>query len=332
MKLDEFAFVNRQLAGMLKSGIPLEGAIRQLSANLERGALREELQRLEKDLANGVPLVDALPKRKLPEFYKRMVGIGATANNLPGMLLNMADYYSRRNALWSRLKGLLVYPLIVLTLASAVSLFVALAYGEFINDLGAAFNQSLPWSVNQEPAEAARSFVLLWFPTFALLSALAGALIVTLNRSAREAMRWRCPGFREASLSQVAGTLAMMLKGGCSLGDSLALMSDVEGGNRAGAQLKAWGQRVKAGHQGLDEVFSAGLPFPPLFIWLASSAGEDAATGLERAKEVYHERAIRRSDMLLLAALPAAIVGLGFLILAQATPLVSNIVHMMDVW
>ena len=36
--------------------------------------------------------------------------------------------------------------------------------------------------------------------------------------------------------------------------------------------------------------------------------------------------------MLLLAALPAAIVGLGFLILAQATPLVSNIVHMMDVW
>ena len=40
MKLDEFAFVNLQLAGMLKCGIPLEGALKQLCATMRRGGLR----------------------------------------------------------------------------------------------------------------------------------------------------------------------------------------------------------------------------------------------------------------------------------------------------
>jgi type II secretory pathway component PulF len=56
MKLDEFAFVNRQLADMLRSGIPLEGGLRQLCATMQQGILREELQRLEGDLAKGIPL------------------------------------------------------------------------------------------------------------------------------------------------------------------------------------------------------------------------------------------------------------------------------------
>ena len=95
MKLEEFAFVNQQLAGMLKSGIPLEGALRQLCGDMRRGALRTELELLEADLAQGVPLAAALAKRKLPEFYSRMLQVGVAANNLPGVLTLLADYYEQ---------------------------------------------------------------------------------------------------------------------------------------------------------------------------------------------------------------------------------------------
>ena len=54
MKYEELAFVNQQLAGMLKTGIPLEGALRQLCAQMRRGRLRAELEALEADLAAGV--------------------------------------------------------------------------------------------------------------------------------------------------------------------------------------------------------------------------------------------------------------------------------------
>ena len=69
MKYDEFAFFNQQLAAMLRDGIPLEGALRRLCEEMRRGKLRDELQALEADLANGTPIADALQLRQLPELY-----------------------------------------------------------------------------------------------------------------------------------------------------------------------------------------------------------------------------------------------------------------------
>src|SRR5258706_15672512 len=106
MNHDEFAFFNQQLAAMLRDGIPLEGALKQLCAGMSTSPLRAELQQLEADLARGTPLKDALARRELPEFYKRMVEIGVRGSDLPGVLTLLADHYHRANALWTRLKGL----------------------------------------------------------------------------------------------------------------------------------------------------------------------------------------------------------------------------------
>src|SRR6266545_2006772 len=110
---------------MLKSGIPLEGALWQLCANMRRGRFRGELEALEADLAKGVSLQDALAARKLPEFYLKMVELGAQSNDLPGVLTLVADYYQRAHLGWTRLKGLMVYPLIVLLASLGLSAFVA---------------------------------------------------------------------------------------------------------------------------------------------------------------------------------------------------------------
>ena len=55
MNYDEFAFFNHQLAAMLRDGIPLEGALKQLSAGMRSGPLREEVGHLERDLIAGTP-------------------------------------------------------------------------------------------------------------------------------------------------------------------------------------------------------------------------------------------------------------------------------------
>ena len=64
MKYDEFAFLNQQLAAMLRDGIPLEGALKRLCAEMRQGALRSELEKLEADLARGEPLQKALTARQ----------------------------------------------------------------------------------------------------------------------------------------------------------------------------------------------------------------------------------------------------------------------------
>ena len=86
MNYDEFAFFNQQLAAMLRDGIPLEGALRQLCAQMRQGPLRREIESLEADLAKGVPLADAVKSRKLPELYSQMLRVGVQSNDLPGVL------------------------------------------------------------------------------------------------------------------------------------------------------------------------------------------------------------------------------------------------------
>ena len=120
MNHEEFAFVNHQLAGMLRDGIPLEGSLRQLCSQMQRGQLRSELQLLERDLAKGVPLATSLTARKLPELYVQTLQIGARTNDLPTVLTLLADHYQTANATWTRLKRLMVYPVIILVLSTAL--------------------------------------------------------------------------------------------------------------------------------------------------------------------------------------------------------------------
>ena len=116
MNYEELAFVNQQLAGMLKSGIPLEGALRQLCANMRRGPCRTELEALERDLARGVPLKDALASRKLPEFYVRMIQLGAL---LEGRSTSESEMQNALFAMWTAPVALLL-----ITLAAAIALLV----------------------------------------------------------------------------------------------------------------------------------------------------------------------------------------------------------------
>src|SRR5437868_7242030 len=126
MNYDEFAFFNQQLAAMLREGIPLEGALKQLCAGMRTGLLRAEVEALEADLARGTPLKEAIARRRLPEFYARMVEIGVRSNDLPGVLMLLADHYHRADALWTRLKGLMVYPALVIIVALGLTLLVSL--------------------------------------------------------------------------------------------------------------------------------------------------------------------------------------------------------------
>src|ERR1017187_9420292 len=132
MNYDEFAFFNQQLAAMLREGVPLEGALKQLCAGMRSGALRAEIQALEAELARGVPLKEALARRELPDLYRQMLELGARSNELPGVLTLLADHHYRANALWTRLKGLMVYPLLVILVSLGLTTLISVNFSRFV--------------------------------------------------------------------------------------------------------------------------------------------------------------------------------------------------------
>ena len=316
MNYDELAFVNHQLAGMLRTGIPLEGALRQLCTTMQRGGLRTELQKLEAELSKGTPLKDAVSTLALPEMYRQMIRVGVEGNDLPGVLTLLADYYQRVNLIGMRLKGLMIYPLIVLLASLALSLFLASIFRTFSEEIPAGLQE-----MTNPSALSGGIPVMIWMPVFVLGLLSAAALLILLVPPLRRALRWRLPGFKEAGLAQLASAMRLMLRSGTSLTQALGLLQGLEKQTPVGRDIAGWQTRLAGGHAQFSTLAGESKIVPPLFTWLVGSGGENLAEGFHRAAEIYQARAVHRVEMLLYAALPVSILFLGLMLISQAYPL-----------
>lgn len=321
MNDDEFAFFNHQLAAMLRDGIPLEGALRRLCADMRDGTVKTQLQSLEASLAKGTPLRDAARACRLPELYQHLLEVGAQSNDLPGVLTLLADHYQRRHDLWTRLKGLMVYPMIVLCSAFLLSCFLGYLLGTLVWP-------SLEAITQQVSTSAVKMF--LWLSPLLLGVLVMAALVVLAVPTVRRAMRWRIPAFKESSLAQVASAMSLMLRSGVPLDQSLALVERLEQGTRAGPELAAWRKRLAAGHGKISDLATPGRAFPPLFIWLVARGGDDLAAGFQKAAEIYQARSKHRADMILYSALPVSILALGVMLISQMQPVFQTLVKFMN--
>ena len=323
MKYDEFAFFNQQLAAMLRDGIPLEGALRRLCQEMRRGSLRDELSALEADLAKGAPMADALAPRQLPELYKRMILVGVKSGDLPGALTMLADYFQRQNDVWTRLKSMMTYPLIVMFVAFLISTLLAFVWTHVI---GPSMENVFGGMGIRMPAATLFAFDTLqaiWiFPVvLGILFLLAVAILILPGL--RGKFLWRLPAFKEATVSRVAASLALLLKNGVNLPDAIGLVEQLETSTAAIADLKQWRGKLAAGTAKFSEVATGNRLIPPLFVWVVASAGEDLTAGFNRAAEIYHSRAIYRTEVALYSVLPIASLFLGAVVLSQASLVIS---------
>jgi len=328
MKYDEFAFFNQQLAAMLRDGIPLEGALRRLCDEMRRGKLRDELQALEADLAKGTPMADALVPRQLPELYKRMILVGVKSNDLPGALTMLADYFQRQSNIWTRLKSMMTYPLIVMFVAFLISTVIAFAWncviGPAFKDVFGGMNMVLP---------AATLFAFATLRTIWVFPMVLGVLFLVMTSivflpGLRGKYLWRLPAFKEATVSRIASSLTLLLKNGVNLPDAIGLVEQLETNTAASADLRQWQRKLAAGTMKFSEVAAVNKIIPPLFVWVVSSAGENLADGFNRAAEIYYSRAIYRTEVALYSVLPIASLFLGAIVISQAFLVISMFLPM----
>ena len=66
--------------------------------------------------------------------------------------------------------------------------------------------------------------------------------------------------------------------------------------------------------------------FPALFIWTVAQSGEDLTAGFRRAAEIFHSRAMYRSELLLYSALPCSILALAAMIISQIQPVFAALI------
>ncbi|MFZ0219463.1 MAG: type II secretion system F family protein [Candidatus Aquirickettsiella sp.] len=143
VKMQEVFLFTRQIARLLKAGIPLLQILQLLKTSTNNSALQDYLQKLIADLEDGFSLSEAVQKNKIyfNQFHRSLIALGEKTATLGLMFDRIAVYQEKSMKLRAKIINALVYPMVVLIVA--VLVFVALLTGvvpqfeQFFSDVGA---------------------------------------------------------------------------------------------------------------------------------------------------------------------------------------------------
>lgn len=123
IKPADVAIFTRQLATMMKAGVPLVQSFDIVGEGLEKPKMRELVDSLKNEVASGTGLAVALAKhpRLFDELYCSLIASGETSGTLETMLDRVATYKEKTEQLKAKIKKAMTYPLAVVAVALIVS-------------------------------------------------------------------------------------------------------------------------------------------------------------------------------------------------------------------
>lgn len=138
----DIVIFTRQFATMIDAGLPLVQALDILSTQVENKALSNTLQEVKADVESGATYADALKKhpRIFTELYVNMVAAGEAGGILDTILNRLATYIEKAMKLKKKVKGAMVYPAVVTTIAvlviAIIMIFVIPTFARMFTTLG----------------------------------------------------------------------------------------------------------------------------------------------------------------------------------------------------
>ena len=115
----DLALTTRQLATLVRSGMPLEEALLAVGQQAEKPRLKSILLGVRSRVMEGHSLADGLGEfpHAFPEIYRATVAAGEQSGHLDPVLERLADYTESRQQLRQRVSHALIYPVILTVLA-----------------------------------------------------------------------------------------------------------------------------------------------------------------------------------------------------------------------
>jgi general secretion pathway protein F len=142
----DLAMLTRQLATLLRSGLPLEETLQAVAEQTEKPRVQRIILGVRSKVVEGHPLADGLRDfpQAFPEIYRATVSAGEQSGKLDQVLERLSDYTESRQVMGQQVSNALVYPIVLLVHSFGIVSFL-LAY--VVPQVVAVFqssNQELP--------------------------------------------------------------------------------------------------------------------------------------------------------------------------------------------
>ena len=321
----ELALLTRQLATLVRSGLPLEEALRTVAQQTERPALSSLLLAVRARVLEGHSLARGLAEfpAVFPELYRATVAAGEQSGHLDLVLERLADYTESRQALRQKIRLALFYPVLLTLMALAVAVLLLTYVVPQVVQVFENIGQELPWLTRA--LIAVSTFLQHWGLWLLLVLVTSGIGLGLLlrrpgPRRAFHALLLRLPLIgrlvRGLNAARFARTFSILTASSVPVLEGLRIAAQVMGNLPMREAVEAGARRVREGAS-LQSALETGGHFPPLTLHLIAS-GE--ASGrleemLERAATA-QEREIESLIATLMGLFePLLIVAMGLMVL-----------------
>ena len=142
----DIALFSRQMATMMKSGVPLLQSFDIIADGLENPSMRKLVLELKTDVGGGNSFAFALRRRPkhFDDLYCNLVDAGEQAGALEALLDRVATYKEKSEALKAKVKKAMTYPISVLVVAGIVSTILLIKVVPQFQSVFAGFGAELP--------------------------------------------------------------------------------------------------------------------------------------------------------------------------------------------
>src|SRR3954466_4754146 len=146
IKMRDIVIFTRQFSTMINSGLPLVQALDILATQSENPALKDTTRQVVFDVESGNTVADALRKhpKAFTELYVNMVAAGEAGGILDTILMRLAVFMEKNDALVRKVKGAMIYPGVIMSVAAiAITVLLVFVIPVFEN-MFASVNMALP--------------------------------------------------------------------------------------------------------------------------------------------------------------------------------------------
>ena len=235
----DISLFTRQLATMMKAGVPLLQAFDIVGKGNSNASVARLLLDIKTDVETGSSLQQAFKKYPLyfDELYCNLIGAGEAAGILDTLLDRLATYQEKIQAIKSKIKSALFYPISIVVMAfiitAVIMIFVVPAFKELFDSFGA--DLPAPTLVLMAISDI---FVSYWWAIFGGIGGGGYAFFYFWKRSKKmqdvmDRLSLKLPVFgeliRKACIARWARTLATMFAAGVPLVEAFSSVAGASG-------------------------------------------------------------------------------------------------------
>ncbi|TWV84101.1 type II secretion system F family protein [Moraxella sp. VT-16-12] len=188
IKALDIAIFVRQLATMMKAGVPLTQAFEIVADTLENASMKELVLKIKADIEAGSNFATAL--RKHPKYFDdlfcSLVESGEQSGALETMLERIATYKEKSELLKAKIKKAMKYPIAVIAVAIVVTAILLIKVVPVFAELFTSFGADLP--APTKFVMAMSDFMVKWYIPFFLI---LGGLIIAFSKAKTHSKKFR---------------------------------------------------------------------------------------------------------------------------------------------